>query len=165
MVSISAGYGEDPGPQIYTDVPLSHTFYMFINRLTLRNNMGGYPCGGAGEPCDAQNRPYFRPFSNATRGQLSKIVANAAGINDPVPAGTQTYQDVPGGSPFYIYVERLTAFGVMGGYPCGSGNLLEPCVPPGNRPYFEPYNDVTRAQAAKIVSNTFFPGCQTPARR
>ncbi|HEX9989324.1 MAG TPA: hypothetical protein VGE45_12705 [Chloroflexia bacterium] len=29
------------------------------------------------EPCDDPNRPYFRPFNNVTRGQASKIVANA----------------------------------------------------------------------------------------
>jgi hypothetical protein len=35
----------------------------------------------------------------------------------------------------------------------------------GNRPYFRPNADVTRGQAAKIVANTFFPGCETPARK
>ncbi len=95
MVSLAAGFGEDPGPQIYADVPPSNTFFPYIQRLTLRGHMSGYPCGGPGEPCDAQNRPYFHPYSNATRGQLSKIVANAAGINTPIPAGTQTYEDVP----------------------------------------------------------------------
>jgi hypothetical protein len=33
-------------------------------------------------------------------------------------------------------------------------------VAPTNRPYFRPNNPVTRGQAAKIVSSTFFPGCQ-----
>jgi hypothetical protein len=34
-------------------------------------------------------------------------------------------------------------------------------MPPQNRPYFRPNNDVTRGQAAKIISNTFFPNCQS----
>ncbi len=39
--------------------------------------IGGYPCGGPGEPCvPPLNRPYFRPAGNVTRGQAAKIVAN-----------------------------------------------------------------------------------------
>jgi hypothetical protein len=164
MVSNAAGFGEDPGPQIFEDVPASHPFYAFINRLTMRGHMGGYTCGTTpAEPCVApNNRPYFRPGANATRGQVSKIVANAAGITTPIPAGTQTYEDVPSSNPFWVYIERLTALGVMGGYPCGGTN--EPCVPPGNRPYFRPFAQITRGQTSKIVSNTFYPNCQTPVR-
>ena len=53
------------------------TFYDFIERLASRGVMSGYPCGGVGEPCiPPDNRPYFRPNANATRGQTSKIVSN-----------------------------------------------------------------------------------------
>ncbi len=163
MVSNAAGFGEDPGPQIFEDVPVSHPFYAFINRLTMRGHMGGYACGGPGEPCvPPGNRPYFRSGANATRGQVSKIVANAAGITTPIPAGTQTYEDVPSSNPFWVYIERLSALGVMGGYLCGGTG--EPCVPPGNRPYFRPFAEITRAQTSKIVANTFYPNCQTPVR-
>ena len=122
--------------------------------------MSGYPCGGPGEPCDGQNRPYFRPFNNATRGQLSKIVSNAAGFADPIPATQQTYEDVLPSSAFWLYIERLTIHGVISGYICGA--IGEPCIPPDNRPYFRPFAPVTRAQTAKIVANTFFPTCVTP---
>jgi hypothetical protein len=101
------------------------------------------------------NRPYFRPNSTATRGQLAKIVSNAAGFNEPVIG--QTFQDVVVGSTFYDFVERLVSRGVMSGYPCGNP---EPCVPPNNLPYFRPNNNVTRGQTSKIVGNTFFPNCQ-----
>jgi hypothetical protein len=86
-------------------------------------------------------------------------VSNAAEISNAVSG--QTYEDVPGSAPFYLYIERLSALNVMSGYPC---NTLpeEPCEA-GNRPYFRPNANVTRGQAAKIVANTFFPGCQTPA--
>jgi hypothetical protein len=159
MVSNAAGFGEDPGPQIYEDVDASHTFYVWINRLSMRGHMGGYPCGGEGEPCGGDNKPYFRPFANATRGQLAKIVANAAGV-----AGTPTglyYTDVPEDNPFYTWIMRLTNLGVMGGYPCGGEG--EPCDD-ANRPYFRPFANVTRGQASKIVANTFYPNCQTPQR-
>jgi hypothetical protein len=157
IVSNSAGYIENPGAQIYTDVKPGDPFYPYVNRLSRRGHMGGYPCGGPGEQCDDQNRPYFRPAANATRGQLSKIVSNAAGFND-TPEG-QTYTDVPPSeevSSYYKYIERLTSRGVMGGYPCGSPG--EQCDDQ-NRPYFRPNNFVTRGQSAKIVSNTFFPNC------
>jgi hypothetical protein len=157
IVSNAAGFNEDPGPQIFQDVPPSHAFYQWINRLTIRGHMSGYACGGPGEPC-VNNMPYFRPFANATRAQTSKIVSNAAGYSDP-PAG-QTFQDVPPTHPFYEGIQRLASRGTMGGYECGGAG--EPCVPPGNRPYFRPNNNVTRGQSAKIVSNTFYASCQTP---
>ncbi|MBF6611977.1 MAG: S-layer homology domain-containing protein [Chloroflexi bacterium] len=158
IVSNSVGYTDDPGTQIYTDVPPSNPFYAYINRLTQRGYMGGYPCGSIPqEPCDMENRPYFRPGAQATRGQISKIISNAAGIQeDP---GPQIYTDVPPGNPFYDYINRLTRRGVMGGYACGS-IPQEPCDTE-NRPYFRWGNNTTRGQAAKIDANTFFPNCLT----
>lgn len=160
IVSQSADLDDPAGTRIFEDVPEDSPFFLYIQRLTNKGYMSGYACGGAGEPCQAGNRPYFRPGNNATRGQLSKIVANAAEIDDPV-AG-QTYEDVPPDSPFYQFIGRLSALNVMSGYACGG--VGEPCQP-GNRPYFRPNANVTRGQASKIVSNTFFPNCETPARK
>jgi plastocyanin len=161
MVSNAAGFDDDPGVQLYEDVPPGSPFYIWINRLSNRGHMGGYPCGLLPEePCiEPGNMPYFRPSNSATRGQLSKIVANAAGI-DTTPSGI-FYTDVPEEHPFYVWIMRLTQLGVMSGYDCGGEG--EPCDSE-NRPYFRPYNNVTRGQASKIVANTFFPGCQTPAK-
>ena len=78
IVSNSAPFN-DPIPstqQTFADVPNSNAFWLWIERMAGHNVINGYPCGGAGEPCDPQNRPYFRWGSNATRGQTSKIVAN-----------------------------------------------------------------------------------------
>jgi hypothetical protein len=162
IVSNAAGFDEDPGPQIYEDVDGTNPFYQWINRLSMRGHMGGYPCGTVdAEPCiKPDNRPYFRPFNNATRGQLSKIVSNAAGINT-TPSGL-FYTDVQEDHPFYTWIMRLTEAGVMSGYDCGGPG--EPCDEE-NRPYFRPYNNVTRGQASKIVANTFYPGCETPVRK
>jgi plastocyanin len=159
IVSNAAGIEDEPGPQLFEDVDSKNPFYTWINRLSNLGYMGGYLCGGEGEPCGSDNWPYFRPFSNATRGQLAKIVSNAAGIGG-TPTG-QFYADVLEDNPFYVWIMRLTDLGVMSGYPCGGEG--EPCDGE-NRPYFRPYNNVTRGQAAKIVANTFLPGCQTPAR-
>jgi beta propeller repeat protein len=159
IVANAAGFNEPVSGQTFEDVPSNNTFYDFIERMAARGIIGGYPCGGAGEPCTS-GKPYFRPNANATRGQISKIVSEAADINDPVSG--QTYEDVPSNSTFYVWIERLTARGAMSGYPCGGTG--EPCGS-GNRPYFRPNNNATRGQTSKIVANTFFPGCQTPALR
>ncbi|MDQ3707558.1 MAG: PQQ-dependent sugar dehydrogenase [Chloroflexota bacterium] len=161
IVSEAAGFADDPGTQVYEDVEPGSPFYPWINRLSNRGHMSGYPCGGPGEPCEAGNRPYFRPNANATRGQLSKIVANAAGFDED--ASGQTYADVPvssAPSSFYIYIERLSARQVMGGYACGTADPNSGPCDDQDRSYFRPGNLVTRGQAAKIVGNTFYPNCE-----
>jgi hypothetical protein len=145
---------------MFEDVLPGSTFYDFVQRLANRGYIGGYPCGGPSEPCGSGNLPYFRPSSNATRGQISKIVSNAAGFNEPVTS--QTFEDVAPGSTFYDFIERLASRGVMSGYPCGGAG--EPCGP-NNLAYFRPSANATRGQVSKIVSNTFFPNCQTLAKR
>jgi hypothetical protein len=153
VVALSAGFPETPTGQRFQDVPPNHTFYLWIEQLSSRDLVSGYPCGGLNEPCvPPDNRPYFRPGSNATRGQLTKIVANAAGINDD--PGPQRFEDVPTTHTFFIYINPLAQRGVVSGYPCGAAG--EPCVPPGNLPYFRPGNFVTRGQASKIVANVFW---------
>ena len=155
IVANAAGYSEAVSGQMFQDVASDSPFYPFVQRLASRGHIGGYNCGGAGEPCGAGNKPYFRPNANASRGQISKIVSNAAGFTDPV-AG-QTFEDVPSNSPFYEWIMRLTSRNVMSGYACGS--VGEPCVDPNDRPYFRPNANATRGQTAKIVANTFFPDC------
>jgi hypothetical protein len=89
----------------------------------------------------------FRPNEPVTRGQLSKIVSNSAGYQESHPE--QTFQDVPAGSTFHAFIERLASRGHISGYPCGGE--AEPCMP-GNRPYFRPGANVTRGQTSKIVA-------------
>jgi S-layer homology domain len=160
IVSNSAGFDDNQTTQLFDDVPLGSTFQVYIGRLASRGYISGYACGAPGEPCHAGNLPYFRPNSNATRGQISKIDSNAADFSD-TPTGQQ-FEDVAAGSTYYTYTYRLTTRGVMSGYPCGSPG--EPCGP-GNLPYFRPNNNATRGQTAKIVGNTFFPNCSTPSQQ
>jgi hypothetical protein len=157
IAAISAGFIEPTGAQQYEDVLPGSTFFDFVWRLSDRGYINGYPCGGTGEPCGPNNLPYFRPNANVTRGQLSKIDANAAGLTQP--PGAQQYEDVLPGSTFYDFIWRLTDLGIMNGYPCGGAG--EPCGP-NNLPYFRPGANATRGQASKIVANTFFPACNIP---
>jgi photosystem II stability/assembly factor-like uncharacterized protein len=161
IVSQSAGFNNaiEPARQAFEDVPPGSTFWDPVEQLAYLGVMGGYACGGPGEPCvPPENRPYFRPGNNATRGQLAKIVANAADYGTVVPPAEYTFADVQPDSTFWMYVERLLANrpGAMSGYPCGGPG--EPCDAL-NRAYFRPNNHLTRGQTSKIVSSTFFPGC------
>jgi hypothetical protein len=154
IVAGAAGFNEPVTGQTFEDIAPGSTFYVFIERLAGRGIINGYPCGGPGEPCNPpENRPYFRPNNSSTRGQISKIVSNAAGFSDP--PGAQIFEDVPPGSTFYDFIQRLASRGVMQGYPCGGPG--EPCIPPENRPYFRRSFNATRGQTSKIVVNTFFP--------
>jgi S-layer homology domain len=172
LVSQAAGFSEDPGAQIYSDVPPGSPFYPYINRLTHRGIVSGYPCptkpgmAAPGDtPCTPENPQLFRPNFNSTRGQLAKIASNAAGYDEAVSG--QFYADVPetgDGSQFYTWIMRLTNRHVMGGYACGTSDPRSGPCDAQNRPYFRPSNEVTRGQAAKIVANTFLPNCQSPAK-
>jgi hypothetical protein len=120
----------------FNDVPPESTFYPYVMCLACKGIVGGYEDGT------------FRPNNSVTRGQLSKIVSNAAGFNEPV--GAQTFEDVVPGSTFYEFIERMASRDITGGYTCGGAG--EPCVAPGNRPYFRPNGNATRGQRSKIVS-------------
>ncbi len=149
IVSNSAGFDDDPGGQIYQDVPANSPFFVWINRLSRRGIVGGYDCGGSpDEPCLSSNMPYFRPGAPTSRAQVAKIVSNASGFNDS--PNNQLFADVPPGSTFYIWVQRLANRDIMSGYDCGADL---PCTTPDNLPYFMPGNNATRAQVAKIVGN------------
>jgi carboxypeptidase T len=161
IVSNSAGFNEPVSGQTFEDVPSTNTFYPYIERMANRGIIGGYPCGTVPtEPCGTFNMPYFRPNASATRGQISKIVSEAADYSDPQTG--QTFEDVPSTNTFHVWIERLASRGIMGGYACGSPG--EPCGT-GNRPYFRPNNNATRGQTSKIVANTYFPECQPSGGR
>jgi hypothetical protein len=143
MVVNAAGWAIDTtgGPH-FVDVPATNTFYPYVETGYNHGVIGGYPCGGPGEPCPGT---YFRPNNNITRSQLSKVIALAKAYPLLNPA-TPTFADVAPGSTFYQYVETVAAHSLVLGYPCGSPG--EPC--PGT--YFRPVNSATRGQVSKIVT-------------
>jgi hypothetical protein len=124
------------GQYTFHDVPPAQPFFAVIETAAAHNIVSGYGCGPGGPgPCDDQNRPYFLPNNNVTRGQLSKIDVIAAGwalLNPPTP----TFTDVPQGSPFYTFVETAVCHGVVSGYANHT---------------FQPNANATRGQIAKIV--------------
>jgi trimeric autotransporter adhesin len=112
-----------PPTPTFSDVPANHTFYQYIETAAYNGIVSGYADGT------------FRPGNDVTRGQLSKIVVEAAGwpLVNPV---TPTFSDVPIGSPFYQYVETAYDHAIISGYSGGT---------------FRPGNNATRGQIAKIV--------------
>jgi S-layer homology domain len=143
FVANAAGYADAiaPARQSFTDVPPHDPFWLFIERARAHGVISGYSDGT------------FRPGNSVTRGQMSKFVGNAAGYADAIPPAQQSFGDVPPSDPFRLYIERAYAHGIVSGYNCGGPG--EPC--PGF--YFRPFATLTRGQAAKFISNAFFPGC------
>jgi hypothetical protein len=165
IVANSAGLADPVNGQTFTDVPSSHPFYIYIERLAIRGLINGYTDPArcpTGVPC-------FEPAAPVTRGQLAKIAANAAGFTDTPPPGTQSFADVPGSDPFWLYVERLSRRGIIDGYRCGTTDV-NPCLgvvetcDSLQRPYYRPCSYITRGQTSKIVVNTFFAACSTGLR-
>lgn len=167
IVSDAAGFTEDPGSQVFEDMTPDLPLYPYVQRLAHRSIIGGYPCTtGLKDHCfPPDNRPYFHPVNFVSRGEGAKIVSNTAGYSE---AHTEwTYQDVPPNTDidFYIYIQRLSSRDIVSGYPCGgvnpqTGEALPCGIEP--RPYYLSGNFMTRGQAAKVVSDTFFLGCQNP---
>ncbi len=82
---------------LFSDVPPGSTFYPYVQCLACRGIISGYSDGT------------FRPGNEITRGQIAKMVSNSAGFSED--AGPQIYEDVPIGSPFYDWVNRLSIEG------------------------------------------------------
>jgi N-acetylmuramoyl-L-alanine amidase len=147
VVNAAAWSLRNPKDPTFADVPRDSAFYLYIETAYNNGIVGGYPCGGSGEPCDPTSRPYFRPGNNITRGQLSKVIALAKGYALPHP-DRPTFVDVPASHTFFPYIESIYANGIISGYPCGGPG--EPCDQ-ANRPYFRPSNGATRGQVSKMV--------------
>ncbi len=111
-----------PAGQCFTDVPPGNGFYANINALYMDGIIGGYPCGGTGEPCDADNRPYYRPANLVSRQQMSKFV----------DLGRRNIADAIGNS---LYIS--TTAGIAGDFETRSGGeaVYAECLQAGNNCY------------------------------
>ncbi|MEO5951793.1 MAG: S-layer homology domain-containing protein, partial [Chloroflexia bacterium] len=78
MISLAQGWNlVSPSNATFSDMPSSNGMYAYVETASANGIISGYGCGGAGEPCDGQNRPYFRPGAVVTRAQLSKMLARS----------------------------------------------------------------------------------------
>jgi hypothetical protein len=82
IVVLAAAAADPPNWQIvppptatFEDVPAGSTFFAYVETAASHGLLQGYPCDvpPAG-PCEAGSRPYFLPYAQATRAQISKVV-------------------------------------------------------------------------------------------
>lgn len=110
----------------FLDVPATHMFHTFVNRMVWRGITAG--CG-AGKYC---------PDAGVSRAQIAVFLLRSKYGESyvPPPATGNLFSDVPASSPFARWIEQLAAEGVTGG--CGGGA-------------FCPFAFVTRAQIAVFL--------------
>jgi hypothetical protein len=111
-----------PCVMTFIDVNPTDYFYEAVRYLYCAGVISGY------------NDNTFRPYNNATRGQMTKIIILAFGYPIYTPP-TPTFTDVPVDNPFYQYIETAAFRQIVSGYSDGT---------------FRPFNDVTRGQLSKI---------------
>jgi hypothetical protein len=75
---VAAGWTPiNPAVASFQDVFPNTAFYTFVETAYCHGIISGYSCGGPGEPCGTSDKPYFRQYNDATRGQIAKIVYGA----------------------------------------------------------------------------------------
>ncbi|HMA37944.1 MAG TPA: S-layer homology domain-containing protein [Chloroflexia bacterium] len=108
---------------LFADVCPVDYFFTPVQNLVGRGVVAGY----------ADNT--FRPYSNATRGQVAKMVVLAGGWPINTQGGPH-FADVPPTQPFYPYIETIYNRGVVSGYADG---------------LFHPAAAMTRGQLSKVL--------------
>lgn len=112
-----------PPTPTFSDVPTTHPFYRYVETAHSRAIISGYSDGT------------FRPGSDVTRAQLSKIIVLAEGWETNTRGGPH-FRDVPPTYPFYAYIETAYNKGIISGYDDRT---------------FRPGTNAARGQIAKIV--------------
>ncbi len=130
-----------PGTPDFSDVPTSYFAYLYIESGFHAGILSGFDtasCQAAGQPypCYLPNRPI-------TRGQLTKLVVNAAHYPLFTPTSGPTFTDVPTSNVFYASIETAAHKGVVSGYPDHT---------------FRPNSNIRRDEMAQIV----YKGVTTP---
>ncbi len=129
-----------PGQQDFTDVPPGYFAYAFIESGFHAGILNGYDAA----TCQANNQtpPCYLPNRPITRGQLTKLVVNAANYPAFTPT-TPTFSDVLPNNVFYTSIETAHHKGIINGY---------------NDNTFRPNNNIRRDEMAQIV----YKGVTTP---
>ncbi len=111
----------------YKDVKQTDNFYPAVESLIKQGAI-------------SSTLPYFNPHEKVTRGQASKIIAIAAGLNYKDIYDLENFKDVPKTHQFYPYIRTMFSNNIIGGY-----NYYE----------FGVNDYLTRGQMAKILVNAF----------
>jgi hypothetical protein len=113
----------------FKDVPAAHPLFSYVEAAYAQGLINGYSDGT------------FRPNAVITRGQIAKMVVQAATQSGSAGwrtanLSTATFKDVPLGSTYHPYVEAAYANGILSGYSDGT---------------FRPDARATRGQIAQII--------------
>ncbi|MDQ2806034.1 MAG: S-layer homology domain-containing protein [Chloroflexota bacterium] len=125
----------------YNDVSLDDYFCGGLSYLSRRGAVDGYSDGT------------FRPYSNVSRGQFSKMIAKGA-LWPIDTAGGPHFVDVPTSNVFYPFIETAYKRGIIGGY-TGDGYYINPCTgltETLNQLYFRWCSNITRQQMLKFTT-------------
>ena len=142
-----------PEQQDFADVPLTHPFWTWIERLITLPGAPGYICGRADDPCAPPSQPrYFLPSKLLTRSETAEFLRAVLQGTCPGPTWRQSFADVTPSRGDWCTVEWAASAGVISGYPCGGPG--EPCGSPA-LPYFRPDVLMTRGQAAVAAVRAF----------
>jgi hypothetical protein len=123
-----------PATQRFDDVPPTHPFYAFIDRMAVLQITLG---------CSA-TPPLYCPANSVSREQMAAFMIralHAPGYIPPPPA-SQRFNDVLPENPFYAHIEEMALRGITLG--CS-----------GNPPLYCPTQSVTRAQMAAFLVRAF----------
>jgi hypothetical protein len=137
----------------FADVPKSYWAYGYIERLADAASWPGGVAPTNGCRLVGTTR-YFCPFDSVTREQMAKFLCLATS-KSPMASCSGIFADVPSGSPFCPFIERLAyAASWPGGVAVTSGCACPPGYPGGARCYC-PKENCTRAQMAKFLVLAF----------
>lgn len=112
-------------PQEFNDVQMGDWFRVTVEAASVYGWIEGYTDGT------------FRPHQNINRAEALKIIVGSRFNSEDIAGGSENFTDVLEGDWFTPYV----SFAVMKGYVSGYGDKT-----------FRPGNDITRAEAAKILA-------------
>ena len=126
---------EGPDTPSFTDVPIDHWTYKYVEYAVANNIVAGYHDGT------------YHPEWLLSRGQMAVFIARALaeptgeeGLADYQPPETATFPDVPTDFWCYKYVEYIAERNIASGYPDG---------------LYYPARSVTRDQMAVFIARAF----------
>ena len=139
-----------PGVPTFADVPTSHPYYGWIERLANAASWGGNPPTVG---CYLAPQRLFCPWNPVLREEMAAFLVRAMG-KLPMSSCAGIFCDVPRGGWACPYIERLAN---AGSWSCGAPTTGIVC-PPGYSGWcrcFGPKDYVTRAQMAAFLVRAF----------
>lgn len=128
----------------FNDVPNNTWFHPYVKAAVNRGWIDAVPDDGTNN---------FRPGDNINRAEAVKIISLAMEDSGDDCEVDSLFEDVAVGTWYYNYVYEARDACIIDGYPLGKrcdGSVIN-----DNNKYFCPNNDLNRAEASKIVVNTF----------